>query len=333
MTAGRSISLIAALRALWRGVLAVGIGALWCATVFGQPVLAARVNGVGITAELLDRQFEELLRERKLHIARMNDPAKAKGLKREALENLIRVELLWHEAKAAGLVASDDEVDRAVAAVRARFRTADAFVRRIESSGFSEPAYREHTRKLLSGERYAQRIVDRDVRVTDQDVADFYAANPRLFRRAEQVRVRQILVAVPANADAQTRDVARRKIEGLLERARGGDSFEALARQHSDDATRQWGGELDPFGRGEKAKAFEEAAFALVPGAISGVFETSAGLHVIKLEQRTAAMTVPLDEARPRIRDHLHATRGKAAVDREVEQLRSFVKVELLMPL
>jgi parvulin-like peptidyl-prolyl isomerase len=333
MTARRSIRLTAARRVLWRGALVVGVGVLWCATALGQPVLAARVNGVGITAELLDRQYEELLRERKLHIARLNNPAKAKNIKREALDQLIRVELLWQEAKAAGLVASDDEVDRAVAAVRGRFRNAETFVRRIEISGYSETAYREYTRKLLSGERFAQRIVEREVRVTDQDVEDFYAANPRAFRRPEQVQVRQILIAVPADADALRKEQARRRIDGLLERARGGEDFEALARQHSDDATRQWGGELDPFVRGEKAKPFEDAAFALAPGAISGVVETSAGLHIIKLEQRTAAVLVPLDEARPRIREHLQATRGKEAVDHEVEQLRSLVKVEVLTPL
>jgi parvulin-like peptidyl-prolyl isomerase len=305
-----------------------------CGSVQAQAILAARVNGSPIPLDLLDRQFEELLDQRRLRIAQMQSPDKAKALKREALDNLIRVELLWQEARSSGLAVSDDEVQRAVDEARSRFRNADAFLRRIERSGFTEASYREHTRKLLSGERYAQRIVDRDVRVTDKDIDEFYEINPRLFKRAAKVKVRQILVAVPANASAEQKAQARQKIEALRARVRAGESFEELARQHSDDATRQWGGELDPFEHGEKAKPFEDAAFALAaPGATSDVVETAAGLHLIRLEGRTPETSVPLDVARPRIREYLIGSRGKEAVDKEVEQLRALAKVEMLTPL
>lgn len=316
------------------GMLAASLLALAaCGTSFAQAILAARVNGSAIPMDLLDRQYEELLREKRLQMVRMQDPAKAKAFKREALDKLIRIELLWQEARAAGLAATDNEVQRALAETQARFRNADSFRRRIEQSGFSEAAYREHTRKLLSGERYAQGIVDREVRVTEQDIDDFYAINPRLFKRAPQVKVRQILVAVPDKATPEQKAQARRKIDGLLARVRAGESFDELARQNSDDATRQWGGELDPFGRGEKAKPFEDAAFALEPGATSDVVETAAGLHIIKLEQRVPELAVPLDSVRAKIRDYLMHTRGTEAIAKEVEQLRALATVELLTPL
>jgi parvulin-like peptidyl-prolyl isomerase len=313
-------------------VLAVVLALLTSGAALAQPALAARVNGAGIGLELLDRQFEQLLRERKLHIARMTSPAKAKSIKKEALDNLIRVELLWHEARAAGLIAADEDVDRAVAEARARFRTHEAFLRRIELSGFGELAYREHTLKLLSGERYAQRVVERDVRIADEDIEAFYAANPRLFRRDEQLKARQILAAVPIGASPAQRFDAREKMAAIAARARTGESFDTLARSHSDHATRQWGGELDPFGRGETGKAFEDAAFALKPGEISGVVETAAGYHVIKLEERIPAASIALDAARDRVREYLQGTRGKEAIDREVEQLRAAGKVEVLTP-
>jgi parvulin-like peptidyl-prolyl isomerase len=315
------------------GLLAVILGAAACGAAVAQPVLAARVNGVGISHEVLDRQFEELLRERKLHIARMNNPAKAKSMKREVLDNLIRIELLWQEARAADLVVTDEELDRAIAEVRARFRTPDAFLRRIEQSGYNEATYREHTRKVLSGDRFAERIVAREVRITDDDVEAFYAVNPKLFRREEQLKARHILAAAQASAPAEQRAQARKKIEALVTRARGGEDFDALARHHSDDATRQWGGELDPFSRADVPKAFAEAAFALRPGQVSGVVETPAGFHVIKVEERIPAASVSLQEARERIREYLRGLRGKEAIEQEVEQLRALGKVEVLTPL
>jgi parvulin-like peptidyl-prolyl isomerase len=314
--------------------IALALGVACSGAVQAQAVLAARVNGTPIPLSLLDRQYEELLAARRVQIARLQDPAKAKAIKREALDQLIRIELLWQEARRAGLAASEDEVQRAVAEVRGRFRNDEAFRRRIEQIGFDEAGFREHTRKLLAGERYAQRVVEREVRVEEQDIEDFYAVNPQLFKRPAQVRVRQILVAVPADASAAQKAQARQRAAELQARARAGESFDELARRHSDDVTRQWGGEMDAFGRGEKAKPFEDAAFALAaPGAVSDLVETAAGWHIIRLEQHIAEVAVPLATARDRIRDQLLRMRGNDALDREVEQLRALAKVEVLTPL
>lgn len=302
------------------------------AGALAEPLLAARVNGAGIPLELLEGQFQERLRERNIHVARLASSAQAKALKREALDHLVRIELLWQEALRVGLAASEEEVDRAVAMVRTRFRSDEGFVRRIEQSGFTEPLYREHTRKVLSGERVAERIVDREVQVTEQDIEAFYEANSRFFRHDERLKVRHILVAVAPAANVSERANARGRIEALLGRARAGESFEQLARHHSDDATRQWGGELEPFSRGELPKSFEDTAFALKPGEISAAVETHAGFHLIELLDRAPAMAISLQAARERIREHLRDARGKEAIDRAVEGLRARAKVELLTP-
>lgn len=308
-----------------------------------QAMLAARVNGVGITFELLDRQFEDLLRERNIHIARMQNPARARDLKREALDRLIRIELLWQEARRVGLVAGDDEVDRVLAETRGRFRSPDQFDRRIVLSGFNATTYREHTRKLLSGDRYAQSVVEREVRVEAADVEAFYLANPGLFKRKEQVKLRQILIAAPAATTAPanpevdgagfTRARARQQIEALRARILAGESIDTLARQFSDDPTRQWGGEMDPFGRGEQAPEIEAAAFALAPGEVSEVIDSPAGLRILQLEQHVPGVTLTLAEVDEPVRQHLRSTRGKEALDREVARLRTTGKVDVLAPL
>jgi peptidyl-prolyl cis-trans isomerase C len=70
--------------------------------------------------------------------------------------------------------------------------------------------------------------------------------------------------------------------QDLLKRIAAGESFETLARQHSQCPSGKQGGMLGTFGRGQMVKPFEDAAFALEPGQISGPVRTQFGFHLIK---------------------------------------------------
>jgi parvulin-like peptidyl-prolyl isomerase len=130
------------------------------------------------------------------------------------------------------------------------------------------------------------------------------------------------------------RAAIRERMVPILERARAGEDFAALAREHSDDsATAGNGGDTGFFHRGQMVPAFEEAAFALQAGEISELVETPFGVHIIRMEQRKPARLLPLDEVRDPLREHMREEKMAAAVEAETARLRREAKVEMLIPM
>jgi parvulin-like peptidyl-prolyl isomerase len=80
----------------------------------------------------------------------------------------------------------------------------------------------------------------------------------------------------------RTKEEARKTIESIIARLKGGEDFGKLAGEFGEDGTKTRGGDLGVFGRGQMVKPFEDAAFALQPGQVSGVVETEFGFHVVK---------------------------------------------------
>ena len=123
-------------------------------------------------------------------------------------------------------------------------------------------------------------------------------------------------------------------MQPILERARAGEDFAALAREFSDDyATKKSGGDTGLFQRGQMVPAFEAVAFALEPGEISDPVETVFGVHILKLLERRESYLVPLDEVREKLRNHIRGEKMEAAVKQEIARLREGGEVEILIPL
>jgi peptidyl-prolyl cis-trans isomerase C len=154
---------------------------------------------------------------------------------------------------------------------------------------------------------YLDKVVVKDITVTDEDIEQFYKINKEKFFVPEQVKARHILVKVSPDATGDEKKKAVEKAEGVLERAGQGDDFAKLAEEYSDDpGSRQRGGALGFFGKGRMVKSFEDAAFSLKPGQISGIVETRFGFHIIKVEDHKEAHTRPLEEVRDIIKTQLH---------------------------
>src|SRR6185437_6486926 len=97
----------------------------------------------------------------------------------------------------------------------------------------------------------------------------------------------------------RTKDAAKKRAEEILAKVKApGADFAALAKQYTDEPQgKTSGGDLGFFTRETMDKHFSDAAFALAPGAVSGVVETPFGFHIIKVEQKKPAISTKLADA------------------------------------
>ena len=127
--------------------------------------------------------------------------------------------------------------------------------------------------------------------VSDQELATYYSDNEYRLTFPEEVRVRHLLLTWKPLGTQDDRAAIREQMVPILERARKGEDFAALARQYSDDSdTKRNGGDTGFFHRGQMAPAFETVAFALESGEVSDMVETPFGVHIIRLEERRPAL-------------------------------------------
>lgn len=171
--------------------------------------------------------------------------------------------------------------------------------------------FREPERMRIEVLHFAPEVFAEKISPAEEEVQAYYDANRDDFRQPEEVHARHILFRVEPGASAEEKEAARSKASAVLKELEAGGDFAALARQHSQDATAGAGGDLGWFGRGRMVPSFEQAAFALLPGAISEVVETPFGYHIIKVEDKRAERLQPLEEVRETVVERIRAQRGR----------------------
>lgn len=136
----------------------------------------------------------------------------------------------------------------------------------------------------------------------DEELRALYAERSAEFNAPEQVRARHILFSLPSDATVARQEEIRSLAQSTLERILSGESFEALAEEFSEDpGSKNKGGDLGFFGRGQMVPEFEQAAFAMQPGDVSELVKSSFGLHIIRTEERKEAKEQSFEVVREEI--------------------------------
>jgi peptidyl-prolyl cis-trans isomerase D len=216
-----------------------------------------------------------------------------------------------------------------------------------DSIGLSDAEVRESLRYRLEEVQVAYLALDphalrKDLTVDDAEAEALLAKDPERVRKAyeerrseydqpEQVHARHVLIRIPSGEGvdpAQAEAEARAKAEKVAARIRGGEPFEKVAGEVSDDpGSKGSGGDLGFFPRGRMVGAFEDAAFSLEPGVVSDPVKTPYGFHVIRVEEKRPGKVIPFDDAKVALaRELLLEDKAAATADDLAEKVLSAIR-------
>ncbi len=163
------------------------------------------------------------------------------------------------------------------------------------SSRYTEPERRQANLVFID-----TTAVSDELEVPEDELREYYNERITDYQIEPRVTAQHILFRTQGRPPEEVEDV-RETAATVLERAQAGEDFSELAREFSEDASANAGGDLGSFGPGQMVPAFEAAAFALETGGISGLVETDFGIHIIKVNDKQDGRTLAFEDVRASI--------------------------------
>ncbi len=287
--------------------------------------VVARVNGKDITTSQLEKQVQSRLNG-------SDQPPSSEDqqdLKLQVLNQLIIDQILLEMASAAGLSATDAEVDVKFNESKSQY-TEEKFQDLLKEQKVTVDDLRSELRKSITIEKLVNKEITSKISVTDAEIKNFYDKNKQSFNLPESYHIAHILVTPVAdpdlhngkNDDAKTPEEAKAKAARLLKEVQGGMDFGTVAKEYSEDpSSGPAGGDL-AFQPLQAIENIDPRLTQAVQKMRTGetfpqVIETRFGFHILKLLEKDAGGQKDLTD--PRVQQQVR----KVIFDRKDQTLKS----------
>ena len=258
--------------------------------------VVARVNGKDITTSQLEKQVQSRLNGSD----QPQSSEEQQDLKLQVLNQLIIDQILLEMASAAGLSATDAEVDVKFNESKSQY-TEEKFQDLLKEQKVTVDDLRSELRKSITIEKLVNKEITSKISVTDAEIKNFYDKNKQSFNLPESYHIAHILVTPVAdpdlhngkNDDAKSPEEAKAKAARLLKEVQGGMDFGTVAKEYSEDpSSGPAGGDLafQPLQAIENVDPkLAQAVQKMRTGeTFPQVIETRLGFHILKLLEKDA---------------------------------------------
>ncbi len=303
--------------------------------------VAAVVNGTKITRTSLDQASTNISNQYRQYYQQIGqDPsslfAGASGayfqlsIEAQAMQGLIREELYAEQAKKMNIKIASKDVDDAFKKqyddLLSQYNiTEDQLNTYLVSQNKTLADFKFQMKEGIKAQLRDQALrtaVVGTIEPTDDQLEAYFEKNISKYNTPEQVRASHILV--------DDEDTANK----VLAELNNGADFADLAKKYSTDtATKDKGGDLGWFSRGQMVKEFEDAAFSMKVGEVSKPIKTQYGYHIIKVTDHKDAHTPTLDEVKDKVHDDYVKETGDNKFNDWYQGIHDQAEITIDMPL
>jgi len=281
----------------------------------------ATVNGVKITQFHIDAFVNSKLQKTFFHKRLSNE--KREELNKEALEEIIRKELLYNFAKKEKITVDKEILLARKNKILNRYKTLEEFEVILEKNNLTmSDLERDIEAEELMKVLYQDYV---KTEFTDDDLLKYYEANKYKFVMPESKNVQIILVNIdPAEKDGI--NVAKKKAQEALDKIKKGEDFGEIAKTYSNDLSRINGGNLGFIHEGTLVY-LDKNATNLKMNEVSEIIETDVGFYIIKLLDKKGKTQLAFEKIKAKLKKDLKVSREKEKLNAILKQEKDLSKI------
>ena len=287
----------------------------------------AIVNGSVITSEEFNRELSQV-KQRSLQHGQELSSIQLEDIRNKILENLIDFELLFQESRNNEIKVEKEAVDSQMKLLKQKFSNDTEFKNFLSELNLSESALKLKIEKGIAIQKLIETQIAQKIKISDKESKVFYDTKPDLFKQPEQIKASHILIKVEPDADEMKKSEAKQKIKNIQQKLNKGEDFATLAKEFSEGPSKNNGGDLGYFQRGQMVKPFEDVAFALKTEDVSDIVETQFGYHIIKVVDKKPEKTIAYENVKKDLAQHLKQEKTNQEVKIYIQKLREKAKIE-----
>jgi peptidyl-prolyl cis-trans isomerase C len=191
-------------------------------------------------------------------------------------------------------------------------------------------------RRSLERSMIVQRVQQNEVfgkiGISEEEARAYYDSHRNEFTKLPTVTLREILVAIPADArgvNVAAEEAAKQRADQLRTRVTTGrEPFDKVASEASDAPSKANAGLIGPISLDDLSPDLRKVVETLQPDAVSDVIRTSRGFQLFKLETSTPIDVMPFEQAREQIGDRVFTDKRKGEFQKYLEKLRNQAIIE-----
>ena len=288
--------------------------------------IIARVNNEIITRSEYDKAVAQTEEDTRQDCKGKCTPeqleSEIESRKKTALRDLIDQSLLAQRGKDLGLSVETDVVKQLdQIRIQNNLKDMDELEKAVSSQQINWEDFKNNIRNHILTQKVVQQEVGSHINIGESDAQKYYDEHKSEFIRPEQVALREIIVNTEGKKDSELPDL-KKKAETALKRVKDGEDFVEIAKRFSDGSTKDQGGYIGTFKRGELAKQLEDVVFKMKRNELTDVIETRQGYLIFQVLEHYDEGQQSFEKVQDEIKEHLYNEKLEPAVREYLKTLR-----------